>query len=214
MARVYFSGLVNTVRGRVSYSVLSAWKGVNVIKRHNPGPHQPRSEKQQQIRGWLSDLAGEWYSLSDAAKDLWKRWVAMAKWPMSGINAFILFNMRAQKYFPGKSRMVVPPPTPNTPGHVQGFAVSAKTGSDFSVTWTAPTLSTLYVIADYWAMPGKNLDTSPRWTFGATAGADAGFLDITTTYPAGTVLKFRVRTIDDYQRVSPWSHILEATAIT
>lgn len=213
MAKIYYSGLVNRIAGRVSHSVLSFWKGIGVIKRHNAGPHQPRTEKQQAIRGMLSTLAGEFYVLGTAEKELWDSWVAMTDQPMSGINAYIKFNMILQKYTPGVSRMDSPPATPDTPEHPEGFSVTAIINEDFCVEWTAPTSADFVMISDIWAMPGLDAVTHPRWTFGASAGADALELTVATTYPVGTVCKFRVRTLDSSGRVSPWSHTLSATAI-
>lgn len=213
MARIYFSALVNTVRGKVSNSVLSAWKGINVIKKHNPSPKQPRSEKQQDIRGMLSELAGEWYSLTDVQKDLWNSWVAMFKLPMSGLNAYCRFNQVLQKYLPGSAKKTSPPVSPATPDFQTGFTVTPVSAGDFCVIWTSPTLTTIYAITDYWPMPGRDSVTTPRWTFGGTAGSDATFIDLDLNMPTDTIVKFRLRTMDADGRLSPWSHVLITTAI-
>jgi len=162
----------------------------------------------------LSELAGEWYSLTAVQKDLWNSWVAMVKYPMSGINAYVSFNQILQKYLPGSARKTTPPTSPATPEFPTGLTVTPKAGGDFCVIWTTPTLTTLYIIADYWAMPGRDATTNPRWTFGATAGSDATFADIDINMPADTVVKFRARSMDAQGRLSPWSHILITAAIT
>lgn len=213
MAKIYFSGMVNAISGMISNSIFTRWKGINIVKRHNAGPKQPRTSKQQGIRGMLSTLAGEFYALTDAQKELWNSWVAMVKMPMSGINAYIRFNQRLEYYTPGTARKTSPPSTPDTPEHPQGFSVTAIINEDFCVEWTAPTGAAVVMIADYWAMPGLDAVTYPRWTFGASAGSDALELTVPTSYPVGTVVKFRVRTMDSDGRVSPWSHTLVSTAI-
>jgi hypothetical protein len=213
MAKIRFSALVNDISGSLNSSVCSMWKGLGIVKRKNPHPRQPRSEKQQDIRGLLNELAGEWYSLTTVQQSLWNSWVAMTKAPMTGLNAYCKFNQILQKYLPGSSRRQTPPPTPATPTFPTGFTVTPVAGGDFCVIWTAPTLTTLYVVADYWPMPGLDITSNPRWTFGATAGSDATFVDLDIDMPTSTVVKFRIRSIDSYGRTSPWSHILITTAL-
>lgn len=213
MAKIEYSALVNRIRGRVSHSVLSNWKGIGVIKRHNSGVHQPRTQKQQEIRGMLNDLAGEFYALTSTQKELWGSWVAMIAKPMTALAAYVSFNQRIQKYFPGTARKTAPPATPSTPTSPLGLSVTAIAAADFCIEWTTPTAATLTAIVDYWAMPGLDNTISPAWTFGASAGADALLAVVATAYPTDTVLKFRVRVIDADGRVSPWSYMLSATAL-
>lgn len=213
MAKIEYSALVNRIKGRVSHGILSNWKGMGIIKRHNSGVHQPRTQKQQEIRGMISDLAGEFYALTATQKELWDSWVSMIDRPMTALNAYVSHNQILQKYFPGMAKMTGPPPTPATPEFAMGLAVTALAAADFCVTWTGPNDATLTAVVDYWAMPGRDNTINPRWTFGASAGADALLAVVTTAYPTDTVLKFRVRVVDLYARVSPWSHILTATAL-
>jgi len=213
VAKIYYSALVNRIAGRVSHSVLSFWKGISIIKRHNAGVHQPRSEKQQAVRGHFSDIAGEYYQLSQVNKALWAAHASMLPDPMTSLNAYMKYNMRIEKYLPGTARLTGPPKTPDTPGHIVGFTVSALGSSDFCVEWTKPTETTIYTIVDIWAMPGRDAVTSPRWTFGASAAANTLICAVTTSYPANTIVKFRVRTMDDNGRVSPWSNTLLVATI-
>ena len=213
MAKIEYSALVNRIRGRVSHSVISFWKGIGIVKRHNSGVHQPRTEAQQQVRGFFSDLAGEFYALSDTLTDLWRAHASMLSKPMTALNAYIGYNMSIQKYLPGTARLTGPPKTPDTPKHIEGFTVYPMSAADFCVQWTAHTLTTIYTIVDLWAMPGRDSVTNPRWTFGSTAGACVGEVLVATEYPTNTVVKFRVRTMDAFGRTSPWSHTLIAAAL-
>jgi len=214
MAKVEFSALINRIKGRVSFSVFSNWKGISVLKRHNGSPRQPRSEKQQDIRGYFSDLAGEYYALTDAATELWNAYASMLPGSLSGLNAYLKNNMIMQKYFPESARLTGPPKTPATPKSPKTIAVTAMPAADFCITWVAPTSTTIYMIADYWPMPGLDSVTNPKWTFGASAGADAAELLVATAVPVDTVVKFRCRTVDDMGRTSPWTHVIQAVAIT
>ena len=213
MAKIEFSALVNRIKGRISFSVISNWKGIAIIKRHNGSPRQPRTEKQQDIRGYFSDIAGEFYALTETQTDLWNAYASMLPGSLTALNAFMKHNMILQKYFPETARMTAPPKTPDTPPHGKSLSVSALAAADFCIEWVAPTLTTVYMITDYWAMPGRDSITNPRWTFGASAGADTTELLIATTLPTDTVVKFRCRTVDAFGRVSPWSHVLQATAL-
>lgn len=213
MAKIEFSALVNRIKGRISFSVISNWKGIGIVKRHNGSPRQPRTEKQQDIRGYFSDIAGEFYALSDSKTNLWNSYASMFPGPMTALNAFVKHNMILQKYFPECTRMTSPPKTPATPEHAKTLSVYAMPDADFCISWVAPTDTTIYMITDYWAMPGRDSVTNPRWTFGASAGSDTTELAVTTDLPTDTVVKFRCRTIDDYGRASPWSHTLQGIAV-
>lgn len=213
MAKIEFSALVNRIKGRISFSVISNWKGIAVIKRHNGSPRQPRTEKQQDIRGYFSDIAGEYYALSSTQKDLWNAYASMLPGSLTALNAYMKNNMVLQKYFPESTRMQSPPKTPATPEHGKTLAVYAAAAADFCITWVAPTDAGITVIADYWPIPGLDSISNPRWTFGASAGGDALELLVATTLPTDTVVKFRVRTVDEFGRVSPWSHTLQSTAL-
>jgi len=213
VAKIFYSALVNRIAGRVSHSVLSYWKGIGIIKRHNAGVHQPRSERQQAVRGHFNDIAGEYYALAQVYKDLWAAHASMLAKPLTPLNAYVKYNMRLEMYLPGTTRLSGPPKTPDTPGHVIGFTVSAIGSSDFCVEWTSPTETTIYTIVDFWAMPGRDAVTNPRWTFAASAGANSLLVAVTSSYPADTIVKFRVRTMDDAGRVSPWSNTLMVVTI-
>ena len=214
MAKVQFSALVNSMHGALNGSIFRQWKGVNVLGGKNNSPRQARSAKQQNIRGMLSMLAGEYFNLSDTQKELWSSFAAMSNTPLSPSNAYISFNQRLQKYFPGCARKVSPPATPDTPEFPLGVSVTALAEAAFCVAWTSPVSAALTLIIDQWAMPGRDSTSHPRWTFGATAAADSAETALATAYPAGTVLKFRVRSIDQEGRVSPWSHIMQAAALS
>lgn len=214
MAKIMYSALVNRISGRISHSVLSNWKGKGVIKRHNASIHQPHSAAQQAIRGLFSDLAGEYYSLTSIQKELWQSYVSVLADRMTPLNAYVGMNQIKQKYLPGSARLSTPPSTPSTPAHIVGFTVSALAASDFSIGWTTPVAATAVIVADYWPMPGFDNTIAPRFVFGVSATPAGLSVALCTTYPVGTVIKFRVRTIDLFGRTSPWSNMLSVAAIT
>lgn len=213
MAKIEYSALVNRIRGRISFSVLSNWKGIGVVKRHNSGVHQERSEKQQYIRGMLNNLSGEFYGLTDVQKELWRSYAGALKDPMTPLNGYIKINMVLQKYFPNTEKKSAPPPEPSTPQHIDGISVTAIGSGGFCMTWTSPTDAGDTLILDYWAMPGYDNTISPNFTFGLTASGDASCAVLDTSYPDGTVLKFRGRNVDDYGRTSPWTSMQKATTL-
>lgn len=208
MALIEFSSLVNRIKGRVSNGVISQWKGKGVIKKHNSGVHQDRSEKQQEVRSNMSELSGEFYSLTDKQKELWKAYASALSSPMTSLNAFVAVNSRLQKYFPDTARKTAPPSSPSTPKAFKSLSITAYASGLFCVHFTKPTNSTLYAIVDQWAMPGLDQVTNPSWTFGASAGCDSGAVQFTPGYPEGTIIKFRCRVLDSYGRVTPWSQTI------
>ena len=213
MAKIELSALVNRIRGKLSGTVLSTTKGINYLKRYNPKPVQHRTRLQAQIRGAASDLSGEWYSLSSTLKDLWQAYASMLPRPMSAINAYISLNQRLIHYFGTTAKRTAPPPTPATPEHVQGLSIIPKGTSDFCITWTKPTDANTHVVVNYRPLFGIERTTSQQWKFGAVAASNLLSARINTAYDAGTIIKFKVRTIDTYGRASPWMNVMQKTAL-
>ena len=213
MAKVYYSALVNRMGGRISHGVASNWKGRGVLKRHNAHPHNPRSEAQQTIRGLLNDLSGEYYSLTSIQKELWQSYSVALPDGITPLNAFIRLNMIMQKYFPGSSRLETPPPTPSTPEHLMGLSVSPIGTGNFCIQWTSPSSGTDAAVFDFWPMPGYDNTISPNFKFGVSADVVDLCVAMNSDYPAGTVLRFRGRTVDAFGRVSPWTNIVSATTV-
>jgi len=213
MARIHYSGLVNRIAGKLEGGIFGSWKGKGTVKSHVKGLHQPRSSQQQMMRGLINDYTGRWYSLPDTQKRMWEAYAAASEKRVTAHNAYIGKNIYAQRYFPGHAEITSPPFTPSTPTHPIGFGVAQGDAANFSITWTSPTLTTLFVVMDYWPMPGRAKATNPQWKFGATSGADALSLSLSTDYPENTVMSFRVRSIDQQMRVSPWSHTKELSLL-
>jgi hypothetical protein len=208
MAIIEFSSLVNRIKGRVSSGVVSYWKGKGVIKSYSSSIHNDRSAAQQEVRSNLSELSGEFYSLTDKQKELWKTYASALSDPMTALNAYVAVNSRLQKYFPDTARKTGPPSSPSTPKSFKSLSITAYAAGLFCVHFTKPTNSTLFAIVDAWAMPGLDKVTNPSWSFLASAGCDTGAVQNTPGYPADTVVKFRARTMDAWGRVSPWSETI------
>lgn len=213
MAIISFSALVNKISGKLSGTIFSSTKGITYLKKHNPSPTDHRSIKQVEIRQQISDLSGEYYSLSDTQKELWESYACMLPNPLSGINAFVSLNQKLIYYFDPTKKTNSPPLTPGTPQHLIGLTISPFGPSDFSVSWTSPSFSTLTVIINYRPGIGIERTTSQQWKFGGTEAASSLSKLIDTDYDAGRILKFKCRTIDLSGRLSPWSHAFPETSL-
>jgi|GEM_PF-3185310 hypothetical protein len=213
MTKVTYSGLVSGMSGRLNGSVCTQWKGKGVLRRYIKNIRQPRNEAQQTVRGLLSDLSGEFYSLTQIQKDLWTAYASALPTALTPLNAFVRLNQVLQKYFPGMTRLSAPPSTPSTPEHIAGFTVSAIGSGDYCVEWTGPSTGTDVAVVDYWPMPGLDNNSNPAFKFGVSADCTDLCVALATTYPAGTVMKFRARTVDLFGRTSPWTSVLSVTTI-
>jgi len=202
MAKVSYSALVDTIRGKLNGSVASSWKGINTLKRH-PSPRQPRTEAQQTVRGYMNNLAGDWYGLSDTLHDLWNRYASLLPKPMTGLNAFVKQNTALCRYLGYGSEITNPPPTPSTPEAITGFSMAVTDSLNNTASWTSPTGVSDYVILDYSFLAGRDDGANPRWSFAAGASASAATKAHTHAFPIGTVMRYRARVMDSYGRVSP-----------
>lgn len=214
MAKIYYSALVNSIRGRVSHSVLSIWKGIGVVKRHNANPRQPRSCHQQRVRGLMNDLAGDWYGLSSTLKEMWSKYASLLSKPMSGMNAYQHLNLALARYFGTASIITSPPPSPSTPEAPWPFTTTAQAGSLVDCTWTVPTDGNWKVLVYESPLVGLDDVSHPRWDFVCDSAASLGICTIASSFPVGTHLRIMAKSIDSYGRVSPQACVTTATLVT
>lgn len=218
--KVIYSALVDTMRGKLQGSVASAWKGINYMKRHNPSPRQPRSEVQQDIRGYMSSLAGEWYGLTDTQKELWNKYASLLRVqsqgpegisPLTGLNAYIHLNLRLWKYLGTSAKITAPPSTPSVPASLVGTSFASVDSTNNQMSWTSPTYTTEYVILDYSVLAGLDDRSNPRWSYATGGSASEALLTHTHAYPTGTIIYYRGRVIDTSGRMTPSSPIGSVT---
>jgi len=130
----------------------------------------------------------------------------MQKRPMTGLNAHNSLNLALIKYLGSSHKITTPPPTPSTPPFPRTFSISPLGDGNFCISWTSPILTTIFMIINFWAMPGRADSTILRWQLGLTASSDSLHCTVATDLPDATIVRFRIRTIDEYGRLSPWSH--------
>lgn len=212
MAKIVFSALVERMSGKhgKNGTVSSVWKGINVLKRH-PIPRQPRSASQQEIRGILNTLSGDWYALTSTEKDLWNKYASLLPGALTGLNAYVRLNANLYRYTGSATTITAPPPTPGTPEAVGGLAVTPTTSILNTVTWTSPTGTSDYLITDYTFMAGRDDRAHPRWSYAAGSSPSALTATHAHTFPLGTILSYRVRVMDQYGRTSPFSDRKDVT---
>lgn len=210
MAKVMYSAMVNTMRGRLNFSVLSAWRGVNIAKRHNPGPRQPRNNAQQTVRMLLADLAGNWYNLTTDQREIWNRYASLVPGPQSGFNSYVGLNASLIRFGMASTPRTAPPPYPDTPPRLVGYTITAAAGSAHLV-WTAPSDASYWIVLNASPLAGRDDGAHPRWTYVGATNSGALGLTHTHTYPTGVIMRYRVLVYDLYGRKSPPTESLRIT---
>lgn len=212
MAKVIFSALVESMSGShgKNGTVSSSWKGVQVLKRH-PTPRQPRTAMQQQIRGLMNDLSGNWYTLSDVQHDLWNKYASLLNGPLTGMNAYQRLNLNLARYLGVAEIIAAPPPTPATPDSPTGHSMTATDDTTNTLTWTAPSGNSDYLIMEFSFLAALDDRAHPRWSFAAGVSPSALTLAHTHAYPTGTIMSYRARVMDQYGRVSPYTERMDVT---
>lgn len=212
MAKVTFSFAIETIRGSHGKggTVSSQWKGINVLKRH-PTPRQPRTSKQQEIRGLMNDLAGNWYGLSDIQHELWNKYASLLNGPVTGMNSYQKLNLNLARYLGVAQIISGPPPSPSTPESTTGHSMTATDGTTNTLTWTAPSTVADWLILEYSFMAGLDDRAHPRWSYATAVSPSALTLAHTHAYPEGTIMSYRVRVMDEFGRTSPYSERMDVT---
>lgn len=212
MAKITFSALVESISGKHGKggTVSSQWKGVQVLKRH-PTPRQPRTAKQQEIRGLMNDLAGNWYGLSSTLQDLWNKYASLLTGAMTGMNAYQKLNLNLARYLGVAEIISGPPPTPATPESLSGHGMAATDNVTNTLTWVTPTTNTEYVILEFSYLAALDDRAHPRWSYAAGVSPSAQTLAHTHAYPESTIMSYRARVMDAYGRVSPYTERMDVT---
>lgn len=211
MAKIVYSALVSTIRGRHHGDVGSAWRGVNYLRVLNPSPRQPRTEDQQTVRGIMNSLSGEWYSLTTVQKELWNKYASLLPDALTGLNAYIKLNSNLWRYLGVSSKITAPPPTPSRPGAITGLSCASVDSTTNQCIWTTPTETCILAIMDFSPMAGLDDKAHPRWSFAVSASASVLLAEHTHAYPEGTIIRYQLRTMDEMGRTTPNSHIEEVT---
>jgi hypothetical protein len=113
--------------------VFSKWKGRNYVRRHAV-PSNPNTPLQQSMRAAFKFLTQHWKSLSAAEKLVWET-IANTK-QTTGLDEYVGFNQRRQRFNLGMSIDNLAPGTGTTPSTCATF--TASNGRKSSVlAWTA-----------------------------------------------------------------------------
>lgn len=213
MAKVTPSALISEITGRIDGHVFSMWKGQIVLKSFT-NPTQPKSEAQQKIRGFYSNLSGKYYALSAINKTEWQIYADALPEVMSGYNAFIRNNTRLlYANHPLLVEITTPPDPPAPPDAPVGFTASYDSGDDeFDLTWTTPIEPSLFIQAFFSPKVGYHNDISPHWAFLVSQRSHEGPIHMDASgYSSPRTIRFRLRVIDPCGEISAYTTIEEAS---
>jgi len=211
MAKVTPSALVSAITGRMAGNVFQMWKGQIIIKGYAT-PRLTKSEKQQFVKGLISNLAGKYHALSDADQAAWDAYAALLEDEMSGFNAYVRNNTRLL-YTKHEDLVEIstPPDPPAPPDAATGFLVTYEAGPDrFRLWWTTPDELGLYVTAFY--APQLCYDNSVWATFKETptVASTANIIYVSAVNWAGPrTVQFKLRVIDLYGEISAETEVKE-----
>ena len=213
MAIVTPSALVESITGRIGGDVLETWRGINYI-RSGPFPKQARIKLQQSIRGLVNTYAGKWSGLTSGQRTGWNYYANGLPAEQSGFNSYVANNLKLlYALYSTLVEQAAAPAWPSAPNAPVGFGLAYAAGPDvFNASWTTPSSTILYVQCFRSIQTGRNEGNFPTWTFVETVGSLFFPIAIDASpYPSGTVLRARIRTIDEQGEVSSFSVIKEAT---
>jgi hypothetical protein len=213
MAKVVYSALITRLRGSLSGSTFSNWKGIEVIKDRIFRPRQLFNVAQQSIRNIMSYLAGNWFAFDANVKVMWNTYASLLSGHMSGLNAYIKTNSRLIFYGSPLAAIATPPPTPDTPDMLQALVYSAS-GTVSTFVWTKPDAAGIYIILDRTFMVGLDDGSHPRWSYLKKVVSTAKTITDTHGLASGTRIRYRLRGIDLFGRVAPWSQTFTVVAGT
>lgn len=210
MAKIQYTALVEEIKGSLGGSTIKGHKAGSILKQKTT-PRRPRTQAQQRLRGYVNQVSGDWYSLSDTNKELWNKYASLLSDKLSGFNTFIRLNTRLLKSSHASLVQINSPPvTPGTPRHLESVTRETLNLTQRKITWTAPLTSDDYIDLYYAIQAGYSVTDKEAWHHVETVRSDVGEITHTHAYPDGTVMNYRARTIDIWGRLSPWCSVLES----
>jgi hypothetical protein len=220
MARIKMSALISDIRGKLSDQVYSFCHCTHYVKDYQPVVANPRTYKQVFNRDSFGKLSKSWDDLSTISKSLWNSFAVMHRKTMSGYNAFIMLNQNLCAASHSDLVCVTyPPKFPATPRFPFGFCVTPISSTVNCITWTTPALITNYITARFrlhkmfcCVFPSYSLCPTvgfrPTFRFVQTVRSDVSQIIHTHTWPSGARLYYKLRSIDTFGRITPYTHEL------
>ena len=217
MAKVYYSPLINVVRGKVGDTIYSTSGPIPYIKRANPSVSQPRTFRQMQIRLNLCYFSKKWDSLPESYQDLWCRRATISNSMIFGKQMFIRHNCNLlNASHSDLTEILYPPFKPGTPVFPKNFTVFPVSSNLFCLSWTSPHLVSLYITAFYRLHKGfclvhpnfglcPTFGYRPYFRFIETVRSDVNHILFFSPWPNNTRLFFKIRSTDKFGRVSPFT---------
>ena len=212
MAKITPSALITEIRGKWHGDTIQMWKGA-IVSRNTPHPRQQPTESRAHYKGYVSDVAGRYDALSDAQKTGWLCYADLLPTQQTGFNAFLGRNVTAlTANHPGLCYYEDAPTTFSPPESPAPICVDYITATDSScISWTTPSNPNLYVQTFHAPQAGYSNLKSPSWRLTQTVAAAQLSLSLDgSPFPAGTVIRFRARTLNSYAEPSPWTETKSA----
>lgn len=207
MAKVFYSALINCLRGRLNNAVYSAYRGIEYVRSYCATPYNPNTARQQYVRNSYKALVGIYVSLSDSQKTMWNLYAAQLQTPNTGISAFLHLNQPLIcANHADLTHSLLPPLFPSTPKSVWGLTVSSINSVSNLVYWDFPCVSFLYV-SIYYRLP-KTYTAFPGAynRFAGTSRADSQCFTHSHTISSATIMKYHAFSLDSHGRKSPVTH--------
>lgn len=202
MAKVIFSSLIDDISGKFGGSIFKRVKSGTIL-RQSQRPANPRSIHQQRTRRIFNDLSGRWYSLTVAQQSLWDHFASLSPGRMSGFNAYLKLNTRLLcANYSTLVRTDSPPLSPSTPEHIEGLSVESLSNTKNIIGWTSPKNYNDFAQSFFSIAPGYSFKNKEKWRFIQTKPSASSNISHEHTYPTGTSMTYKIRTIDIKGRIS------------
>lgn len=221
MAKIYYSALVNTIRGRLRDDVFSSWNGIDYVKTYPLHNFNPRTYRQQQVRHNLCHLTNLWHKLDKNHKKLWENRASKQDVAYTGYHEFTKLNCNLLNASHSDLVSIDEPPTkPKRSTYPEALCVSVLSASKICVLWDRPQNGTNY-IESYYKLSRSFCARHPAYgcctgagynhynRFVGTVKSSLGEIGFTNPWPSNTHLFFKVRSINKLGILSPFTEYKE-----
>jgi hypothetical protein len=213
MAKITPSSLIAGIQGGFNGDTFQMLRG-SIIRRKTV--HQVWKPKytHQRWQGLNSNISGKWAGLCAGQQTAWNCYAELLPYDMSGFNAFIARNVtNLYPDIPGLCYYETAPVTFDPPSTPSPFTAAYISGSGlFCFTWESPALTTVF--SQIYGIPQPMYNNAsnlrPKQVATVTSSDLCATYDA-SQYPSGTILHFRIRSINAFGESSAMSNTASAT---
>lgn len=218
MATVEYSGLINYISGKLGCYIFSRNRGTNYIKMSADSVYHRNTARQLQVKSNFKSISKLWKDLPIKYQIMWNDHATSQNKRFYGNQLFRQYNCNLlNASHANLSTISYPPSQHKNPEYPKNFGITKLNSSNVCLFWNSPLDQCFFITGNYKLHSGfctrhpsfgccVARGYGDHWRFISTFKSSENHIVMNHDFPSDTLLYFKIRSIDHYGRVSPWTH--------